>query len=277
MSDTSSIYTTLSFNGLVFTVIMLAFEFVRTRELDIYAPRSRGKKPTAPKPRSGIFQWFFQVYEVKDEDMLRFAGMDGYVMMRFLLFCTKVCSICSVGACVLIPVYYYAAGSDDVNGIDKLSMANIELKGIRLWASLAGMYLFTFIFLYLIHKEYENFMSARNKFFLGFDEDIPTQMNFSIQVENIPPDFRSSSKLKGFFENIFPNEVLFATVEVAMPELDEAVAQRDLLVSQVEDAVAEYEAGHKDKRPVIHLLKGTTFTCFCSDFPSFYDFLHYHV
>lgn len=256
MAATSSIYTTLSFNGFVFVLLMLVFEFVRTRELDIYAPRSRGKNPTAPKPRSGIFQWIFQVYEVNDEDMLRFAGMDGYVMMRFLLFCTKVCSICSIGACVLIPVYYYAAGSDDVNGIDRLSMANIELKGIRLWASLAFMYLFTFIFLYLIHKEYENFMSARNKFFLGFDEDIPTQMNFSIQVENIPPGFRSSSKLKGFFENIFPNEVLFASVEVAMPELDEAVAERNKLVSQVEEAVAEYEAGHRDKRPVMHLLNG---------------------
>lgn len=238
-------------------LIMLVFEFVRTRELDIYAPRSRGKKPTAPKPRSGIFQWFSQVYAVSDDDMLRFAGMDGYVMMRFLLFCTKLCTICGVGACVLMPVYYYAAGDDDVTGIDKLSMANIELKGVRLWASLAFMYLFSFIFLYLIHKEYGNFMSARNKFFLGFDEDIPTQMNFSIQVENIPPGFRSSGKLKAFFENIFPQEVLFATVEVAMPALDEAVAQRNELVGQVEDAVAEYESGDKDKRPMLHLLKGT--------------------
>ena len=66
------------------------------------------------------------------------------------LLCTKMCTVCSIGACALIPVYYYAQGLDGVDGIDLISMANIELGGFRLWASMGFMYLFTFIFLYLI-------------------------------------------------------------------------------------------------------------------------------
>jgi hypothetical protein len=237
---------------------MLGFEFLRTRELDIYAPRSRGKHPTAPKPHKGLFEWFWQVYAVSDDEMLRLAGLDGYVMLRFLAFCTKLCTVCSIGAAVLMPVYFYSHGMDGVYGVDQLSMANVELKGTRLWASVAFMYLFTAIFLYLIHKEYEAFMQARHKFFLGCDEDIPAQMNFSIQVENIPPEFRTSRKLRQFFENIFPHEVLYATVEVAMPELDETVAHRDELVGQIEEAVAEYEASQRQERPVMTLFDGKT-------------------
>lgn len=96
------------------------------------------------------------------------------------------------------------------------------------------------------------------KFFLGCDEDIPVQMNFSIQVENIPPEFRTSRKLKKFFEYIFPNEVMYATVEVAIPELDAAVVQRNALVSQIEEAVAEFECSNRQIRPQMKLFGGKT-------------------
>jgi hypothetical protein len=257
MSNTASIYTTLTFNGFVFGALIVAFEFLRTREIDIYAPRTRGQHPTAPEPERGLFGWFTQVYNISDDEMLQLAGLDGYVLLRFLLFCTKLCTICTLGAAILMPVYYYSEGvDDDINGVDRLSMANVDTRGHRLWGSLAGSYLFTMVFLYLIHLEYEAFMKARTKFFLGCDEDIPAQMNFSIQVENIPPEFRTDRKLKKFFENIFPNEVLFATVEVAMPELDVAVETRNALVAQLEDAVAEYEASRRQKRPQMKLHNG---------------------
>lgn len=256
MAPTASIYTTLSFNSVVFALIILIFEFLRTREIDIYAPRTRGNKPTAPKIHKGFFSWVYQVYSIDDDQMLRLAGMDGFVMIRFLSFCSRMCGYCSVGAIVLMPVYYYARGDEDVTGIDMLSMGNIDANGMRLWASFSFIYVFTCVFLYLIHKEYEIFMAARNKFFLGCDEDIPAQMNYSIQVENIPPDFRTSTKLKNFFENIFPDQVLYATVEVSIPELDKAVAERAAIIAQLEEAVADFESTEESERPILKLVNG---------------------
>jgi len=54
MSSTASVYSALAFNGFIFGILTITFEFLRTREVDIYAPRTRGKNPTAPKPQIGF-------------------------------------------------------------------------------------------------------------------------------------------------------------------------------------------------------------------------------
>lgn len=250
-----SIFATLSVNGFFFLSIMLMFEYYRNRIVDIYAPRSRGKYPKAVKPREGFFQWFFQIYELDDNDMFKIAGMDGYVLLRFLKFCCKVTTVTSIGAAfVLIPVYYTGPGNE-VYGIDAYSMANIKPNGHRLWASLVFAYLFTLTFLYLIHEEYEHFVHARKKFFDGQDEIIPIQVHYTVQVENIPAEYQNSQKLYELFESVFPNEVLFAHVAVSTPRLDVTIRKLHTARAQLECAIAAYEASHRKTRPTLYLRK----------------------
>jgi hypothetical protein len=240
--------------------LLLVFEFVRTREIDVYAPRTRGCNAPAPKPQNGWFSWIRQVYWLDEDQVLEMVGLDGHVMLRFLLFCTKLCSYCSIGSCALMPIYFYAKGDDSVTSIAKLSMANIDQRGDRLWVSFGFMYWYTCVFLFLMHKEYRHFTTARNKFFLGKDKNIPTQMNYSIQVENIPPEFQTSHKLHDFFEAIFPGQVLCATVEVALPNLDAAVSSRNEVVVKLENAIAEFEASECKRRPTLILPNGMLFS-----------------
>eukprot|EP00598_Pedospumella_elongata_P016272 CAMPEP_0185015446 /NCGR_PEP_ID=MMETSP1098-20130426/99839_1 /TAXON_ID=89044 /ORGANISM="Spumella elongata, Strain CCAP 955/1" /LENGTH=812 /DNA_ID=CAMNT_0027544573 /DNA_START=32 /DNA_END=2467 /DNA_ORIENTATION=+ len=250
-----SIFATLSFNGFFFVSIMLMFEYYRNKVVDIYAPRSRGKYPKSVQPREGIFQWFFQIYELDDYDMFKIAGMDGYVFLRFLKFCCKVCTVTSILAgLILIPVYYSGPGNG-VYGIDAFSMANIKPNGHRLWASVVFAYLFTLIFLYLIHEEYEHFVIARKKFFDGQDEIIPVQVHYTVQVENIPAEYQNSQKLYELFESIFPNEVLFAHVAVSTPRLDVTINKLHTARAQLECAIAAYEASHRTSRPTLYLRK----------------------
>ena len=61
--------------------------------------------------------------------------------------------------------YVTAPAMDGVYGINKYSMANISLGGLRLWASVAFAYIFNFIFLYYLFKEYENFARVRSNYF----------------------------------------------------------------------------------------------------------------
>lgn len=251
-----SIFATLSVNGFFFIVIMLCFEYYRNKIVDIYAPRSRGRYPKAVKPREGFFQWFLQIYEVSDDEIFSIAGMDGYVFLRFLKFCCNLGTVTSLLAgSILLPVYYTGPGNNNASGIDLFSMANIEPKGKRLWASLVFVYLFTLIFLFFIHKEYENFVIARKKFYDGQDEIIPVQVHYTVQVENIPEGYRNSQKLYEFFESIFPNEVLFAHVAVSTPRLDATVSKLHTARAQLECAIASYEASHRRSRPTLYLRK----------------------
>lgn len=252
-----SIFATLSVNGFFFISIMLLFEYYRNKVVDIYAPRSRGKFPKCVKPKEGFLQWLVQIYHIDEEEMFVIAGMDGYVFLRFLKFCAKVGTVTSILAgAVLLPVYYTGPGNKDAYGIDVFSMANIEPNGKRLWASLIFVYVFTLIFLYLIHKEYENFVVARKKFFDAQQDDlIPVQVHYTVQVENIPAEYRNSQKLYEFFESIFPNEVLFAHVAVSTPRLDATINKLHTARAQLENAIATYEANHRQSRPTLYLRK----------------------
>eukprot|EP01032_Pedospumella_encystans_P011175 gene11175-13013_t len=93
-------------------------------------------------------------------------------------------------------------------------------------------------------------------------------MNFSVQVENIPVEFRTSRRLKEFFNRIFPDEVLFATVAVTTPDLDRVVAERAALVREIEEAIGECEASHGKNRPVLQLVDGKPKPAACCAFYS---------
>ena len=248
-----SIFATLSANGFFFISLMLLFEYSRNKIVDIYAPRSRGKYPKSVKPKEGFLQWLGQIYYIEEEEMFTIAGMDGYVFLRFLKFCCKVGSITSLLAIALFPIYSSGPGNEDAYGIAVYSMANIKQNGTRLWASLVFVYLFTLIFLYLIYKEYEHFVSARKKYFDGQDEIIPVQVHYTVQVENIPAEYRNSQKLYELFESIFPNEVLFAHVAVSTPRLDATIRKLHTARAQLEAAIASYEASHRLNRPTLYL------------------------
>ena len=270
MAETSSVYATLSFNVFVFVALMIAFEFLRTRELDVYSPRSRGTNPSAPKVKQGLFRWILQVYNIDDNEMRELAGMDGYVLLRFLLFCTKVCILCSIGSIVLLPVYATAPGMWKSSNMDTLTMAAIEFNGTRLWACLMFEYLFTFIFLALIHKEYENFTYARIKYFGLSDRNIPLQVKYSIKVENLPLEYRSSQKLREFFEAVFPSEVVFAHVSVSVPELDRVITERNEVRDALEQVEAAYYSSGCKNRPQLMLTSTSSpsssskYYCCCS-------------
>ena len=253
MAETSSVYATLSFNVFVFVALMIAFEFIRTRELDVYSPRSRGINPSAPQVKRGLFRWILQVYNIDDNEMRELAGMDGYVLLRFLSFCTKLCFLCSIGSIVLLPVYATAPGMWKSSNMDTLTMAAIEFNGNRLWACLLFEYLFTFIFLALIHKEYENFTHARIKYFGLSDRNIPLQVKYSIKVENLPLEYRSSQKLREFFEAVFPSEVVFAHVSVSVPELDRVITERNDVRDALEQVEAAYYSSGRKTRPQLML------------------------
>ncbi|RYH24230.1 hypothetical protein EON65_16945 [archaeon] len=254
---TSSVFATLSFNFIVAVGCMVVFEYLRNYQLDIYSPKLR-KKPSRsaiPKPGTGLFGWILPVWRASDDEVLRIAGLDAYVMLRHLKMCFKICVACSFGGLILLAVYYTAPGDDEVFGICKFSMANVLNNGRRLWAPFVFVYLFTFSFLYLIDAEYQNFAMIRARYLQGGEDNgMPAQMNYSVIVENIPEENRTSPQLKLFFESLFPNEVLYSYVAISMKKLEHLVQERNVLLGKLEDSIAVLES--TKVRPRVFVKKG---------------------
>ena len=103
--ETASVFSTLTVNGIIFVVLMLIFEFVRTLPScsDLYYPKlktAKGGNGEIVMPNEGYFKWATGVLCVSDDDVLEKIGMDGYVLLRFLRMCTIVGGKKIVPACL---------------------------------------------------------------------------------------------------------------------------------------------------------------------------------
>lgn len=259
---TSSIFATLTLNGVIFIALLVLFEIVRNQR-EVYGPRLRSKGHRTPAfPKRGLFSWATTVWSINDEETLKTCGADGYVFYRFLRMGFRTFGACAVIAIVtLFPIYGTAIGNAGVAGLAKYSMANLADSGDRLWASCIFTYIFTGIFLYFIHKEYEHFVFIRRQFLKSGDADVNEQKNFSVMVENVPISYRSSQKLFEFFEAIFPGEVLYACISVMTTPLTKAVANRKEAIVKLEKAIAAWKADDTGVRPEIKLKKGKPAMC----------------
>ena len=238
MAGGNSIAATVSFNAFLCIIILISFEYLRLKVVDIYAPRSR--LPNSPQPSKGFLGWIPQVYSISDGEMLQLAGMDGYVFLRFKKLCATLCSICCIGAIILITVYSAAAGNDNVTGLDKLSMANIpsDSGGFELWVAWIFVYLFTAAFLLLFHWEYEHFAKIRGKYFAGHTGKVEPLVNCTVMVENIPKEYRKPEDLAALFDKLFPGEVMACCIALHSEDLDKKIAERDKVKRNLEESIA---------------------------------------
>jgi hypothetical protein len=156
------------------------------------------------------------------------------------------------GCIVLIPVYGTdSASKKSVFSIESMTMGNVQQGSNRLWSSVVAVYLYTALFLALMFKEYKYFVANRQKYFKYGDPAVPKQLSYSVLVENIPTDLRTSEKLTALFESIFPKEVFGARVLLQVDPLLKACDERKKILVLLEGAIAKYESsGHAEKKEV---------------------------
>jgi hypothetical protein len=264
---TSTVLATLSFVTLVGGVLILLFEYLRGNHADIYLPRSRSQgHRMPPPPPPGPLQWARHVLSVSDEDFFKSVGLDGYVFLRFLRLCCKVTVVSGVlGLLILAPVYFSCPGNDGVAGINLYTMANVEQNGTKLWAPFFLTWIFTLFLLYLLHEEYGTISLLRQSFLEHGDPDtMQPQTRYSVLVENVPVEYRSTEKLTEFFNNLFPGEISHACISVGMQPLARAVDRRHSAVVATEVAIAAQEASETKERPVLRLYRGMPVHSVCA-------------
>jgi len=260
---TSSVFATLVLQSAVGAVVYIIFELLRGQR-EVFWPKRRSHPTRCPnKDLSGsIFSWIHPVLEISDDETLKLVGLDGFVLLRFLRLTAKLFLGCGAFALVfLLPIYSTGFGSSDVVGIDRYTIANVIPGGDRLWAPMLVTWIFSVLLLYLLYKEYEQFVTLRHQFLVEGDADMPTQQLYSATAENLPADYQSSAKLQEAFEELFPGQVLFAHVGFHTDAAVAAHEERKLCVYNLEKAIALYEAGNRTEKPMVSLHEGKVAMC----------------
>jgi hypothetical protein len=248
--QTSSVIATAGINAVVFLVLVLLFELLRSNPKfeDVFAPKAKwmgAKRRIAPK--AGVFAWIRQVLkDFSDAQLFEQVGMDGYVTIRFLYMMAKLSGVVSVlGMTILAPLYATSGGDDSkVEGIGLFTMANIPNEGKLLWASFIFNYVFAFLFIYFLYKEYENFVEKRQLFM----KSKTGVTGYSVLLENIPAEHNTSETLTHLIEKNFPGEVMAATVAMNCPGLSELLAERLKICTNLENETGKYIV--KNERPM---------------------------
>jgi hypothetical protein len=260
--QTASVISTFGVNGVVFLVFTVLFELVRSRAMfeDVFAPKTKWNELNGTNrisPKAGVFSWIKQVcWEISDAQALHQVGMDGYVALRFLRMMAVLAGVVSfLALTVLAPLYATAGGSTPADGgnatalegISLVTMANIPQEGDRLWGPFVCHYLFTFVFIYSLHKEYENFVEKRKAFMKAGGGLV----GYSVLIESIPKNCTSIALLTKLMEQNFPGKVIATTIAMTCPRLSKLLAERLAICTQLENATGNLSV--KTKVPMLRL------------------------
>ncbi|CAN0322366.1 unnamed protein product [Pylaiella littoralis] len=240
-SEWSPVWTTAAFAAAQGLVVYFLFECWRKQKnkRGIYQPRQTQRPHRTPEePSSAPLSWLGSVNRVDDEETLKLVGMDHYVLLRHCLFGAKLTFIPSLIG-VLLMVFVYRDGGGTEENFNEITMGNVKAQSSRLWFSVGFMYIVVLWALLLWWKEWENFVVKRFNFMAVGDPDMDKEVAFSAMIENIPQDKRSSPALYGYFDNLFPGKVSYASLCMHSGDLETTLAEKDGALAKIEHAVAQ--------------------------------------
>ncbi|KAG5191570.1 hypothetical protein JKP88DRAFT_251447 [Tribonema minus] len=193
--------------------------------------------------------WVKDANAVDDQQTVDMIGLDTMVFLRFLRMGFKITAISSIFALVvLLPVYGTGDNPDPAAaGYNRITMANITDGGSRLWASLIFWWIFVALVLYFFWKEWQAYIPLRRRFLMEGDSDTPDEYRYTVMVEGVPPEHRSSHVLRHFFERMFPSAVASAHLCVETEEIEKVIKEQHKARDNYEKAVARSACDNYEK------------------------------
>jgi len=247
---------TLYVNIVVFVLIAIAFESARgiNRLYVCRRTRQRVNRGRVPDSPSGYpFKWLQVISKVTDDEFLYMAGLDAYIMVRYIKACIKVTLFYSLcGMVILMPVYYTGKASDTSNW-EQYTIANVRAdpEAKRLWAAVVMAYIFAGAFCTIMREEYKHFLERRVEYFdKGGDKDTPLQTYYTVMADRIPVGLRSKGALRAFFEKMLPGQVHSLEMAYDLAELDKACQKRRSIRDSLEDAIALWRGSSLSSVPL---------------------------
>jgi hypothetical protein len=239
-NDGSVLRDTFTVYGSILLVIFIAFCWLRRKYPRAYNVRNWVEDIKTPlaKDQFGFFSWIWEISTITEDEIMDECGLDALCFVRILSMGYRISLMGVFNAIWLMPVYATADVSDDTRGIvDRIvevSIAHVPASSPRLVATALAAWIVFGYTMYLILQEFEWFIDKRHKFLAK-----PRPQNYTVYVRNIPIEYRTDSGLEDFFRQCFQYEsVLEANVRLRTPNLAKLVAQRSVLIANLEHAIA---------------------------------------
>lgn len=190
----ASFLTALAFYGTTSILILTAFCFIRPHHRQVYEAR----RSTSSALPSGPLEWLFITTRMKDDDVVKEAGLDAAVFLRFTRTMRNTFAILTVVAFAsLLPSNILCAASSSAAGASFFSRMSPQYSSgsTTLWTYVAAAYLFDGLVCLLLWMDYR--AVARLK--ATYLDSSAYQSNLfarTLLIANIPAHLQSDSGVR---------------------------------------------------------------------------------
>ncbi|RHZ46526.1 hypothetical protein Glove_615g10 [Diversispora epigaea] len=201
----------------------------------LYTPRTKLPENASPPIPPGLFSWIKATIFLPDEFYLKNVGLDAMMYIRFLwmAFQFLLFNTIIVGS-ILLPINYYGGG--DEKGVTIFSMNNIPIHIIEpLWAHAICTYFVSLSWMYLLYKNYYDYMKMFEQHLLNRVVNDPITAR-TVMISRIPHELRSEEKLQEFVENLGLGPVESARMVRHTGKLDRKIDRREKVLLELEKA-----------------------------------------
>ncbi|KAI8374659.1 uncharacterized protein BYT42DRAFT_577150 [Radiomyces spectabilis] len=236
-STTSTFTSALWFNAAIGIGLFGVFSILRTRRPQTYEPRlyAVDKSHRPPQLSRGWFLWIYQLFKIPDEDLIRYMGLDRFMILKFLRMGMVVFSLFSILAIpILIPLNII--NQNNSPGLNILTMGNIK-DSQRTWAHLILSIVLTVGVIYYTYRETRKYIKLRRSLLLSPDY-AKSVVARTIFIPSIPARVNNIDDLKGIFDK-FPGGVRRVWLNRDVKKLPDKVADRGQNVQKLETAVTK--------------------------------------
>lgn len=217
--------------------------------------------------RIPLFAFIRQTLTLSEKQLIKQCGLDGYLTLRLIRFCMETLVAMSLlSIAVLTPVYNWqprttkciiycathnsttpvdAYRADCVCGfIDKCSMANVPAGDRALWTPAITMCIMTLWVMYKLKHEYKEVVRIRHAFW----SSRPSRLH-SVFVDRIPRALAPPSRLRDFYEKLFPGQIHSVELLSPIDALRHVGKRRMHVLMALERARVERDYEKKGKAP----------------------------
>ncbi|KAF9948146.1 hypothetical protein BGZ72_009909 [Mortierella alpina] len=262
MSDFSNRYLVPTFNGLVAQIgLSLGISIVctgffewnrRKKTLEyLYSPRCRLSVDPSPPVSLRFMGWVMPTVRMPEEFYINNVGLDAVMFLRFLRMCLQFCIFNGiVVGCILLPIHYHAGGT--LTEVPRMSIMNVPNESHLLWAHVFLTYLITVSWMFLLFKNYWQWMDLRREYTLQRIRQGEIAER-SVFISRLPSNLRSDASLRQYFESLKMGPVESATVVQHCGRLSQKIDRREGALNMLEKAHIELA------RSVLASIKAGTF------------------
>lgn len=154
--------------------ILLGWCLIRPYNTAVYAPKLRqgDDKHAPPQISKGWFSWFQPLVKCHESDLVDKIGLDAIVFLRFLRMCRTIFFFLGlIGCLVMIPVNVSCNLKNSWSGPYASStrwfilMSPYYAWGDCMWAHVCVAWLFDFIIMYFLWRNYGAILKLRQSYF----------------------------------------------------------------------------------------------------------------